>query len=274
MIEFLHANIVLLVALIAAGSAAGIAAGMFGVGGGVVIVPALFFALTSLGYEDTAMHIAVGTSLATIIATSVRSVLSHHKLGAVDWSVLKAWVPFIMLGALLGSFLASVMSGEWLTLFFGIVAFLLAAQLIWGRPTWRLREDVPKGPLGGAIGMVIGGCSSLMGIGGGVFGVSLLVLFGRPVHQAIGTSAGFGAAIGLPAAIGYMYNGWGNAGLPPLSIGYFSLPGFLIIAGLTTSLAPLGAKIAHGIDATKLKKIFGCLLIFTALNMLWKVLFG
>ncbi|MFC7290621.1 sulfite exporter TauE/SafE family protein [Hirschia litorea] len=264
----------LLLALLAAGAGAGIAAGMFGVGGGVIIVPALYFTLSSLGYGETAMHVSVGTSLATIIATSVRSVMSHHSKGAVDWRILKEWAPCIMLGALGGSFLASIISGRALTIFFGSIALLLAAQLIFGRPTWRLSDDVPRGPVSWAISTIIGICSSLMGIGGGVFGVTTLVLFGRPIHQAIGTSAGFGAAIGLPAALGYAYSGGSVENLPPYSMGYLSLPGFVLIALMTTTLAPLGARIAHGMNGGLLRRVFGVLLILTALNMLRKVIFG
>ncbi len=263
----------LLLALLAAGAGAGVAAGMFGVGGGVIIVPALYFTLSSLGFSETAMHVSVGTSLATIIATSIRSVISHHAKEAVDWKILSTWSPFIMLGALLGSFLASEISGRNLTIFFGVTAFLLAAQLIFGRPNWKLSNDVPQGPVSWAISVVIGGASSLMGIGGGVFGVTTLVLFGRPIHQAIGTSAGFGAAIGIPGALGYAISGWRIDNLPPFSFGYISLPGFILIALMTTTLAPVGARIAHGMNGVLLRRIFGVLLILTALNMLRKVLF-
>ncbi len=272
--ELILTNISLLIALIVAGAGAGIAAGMFGVGGGIIIVPALYLTFSSIGFAETAMHVSVGTSLATIIATSIRSVSSHNAKGAVDWDVLKLWGPFITLGAFAGSFLAAILSGQVLTIFFGVVAFLLAAQLIFGRPSWRLAEDMPNGPIAWCISMFIGSCSSLMGIGGGVFGVTTMVLYGRPIHQAIGTSAGFGALIGIPAAIGYVINGWNVENLPPISVGYLNIPGFLLIALMTTSLAPVGAWIAHGLDAIKLRKIFGILLICTALNMLRKALWG
>lgn len=271
--DILIENLPLLLALLGAGAGAGIAAGMFGVGGGVIIVPALYFTLSSLGYSETAMHVSVGTSLATIIATSIRSVLAHNTKGAVDWKLLKNWAPPIILGSLGGSLLAAILSGRGLTIFFGIVALLLSAQLIFGRPSWKIARDIPKGIVSWVISGVIGVCSSLMGIGGGVFGVTTMVLFGRPIHQAIGTSAGFGALIGVPAAIGYAYSGWNMSELPPFSIGYLSVPGFILIAVMTTSLAPLGARLAHGLDGILLRKIFGGLLVFTALNMLRKVMF-
>ncbi|WP_018996385.1 sulfite exporter TauE/SafE family protein [Hirschia maritima] len=274
MVELILDNLNLLLALIGAGGIAGIAAGMFGIGGGVIIVPALYFTLSSLGYSETAMHVSVGTSLATIIATSIRSVLAHHSKGAVDVGVLKSWGPTMMMGALAGGLIASIMSGRGLTIFFGFVALILAAQLVFGRPNWRLAKDVPNGPMGWAVSSIIGVCSSLMGIGGGVFGVTTMVLCGRPIHQAIGTSAGFGALIGFAAVIGYAFSGWGEVGLPPFSIGYLSLPGFLLIAAMTTSLAPLGARFAHGFDGVLLKKIFGVLLTLMAINMLYRAFAG
>ena len=262
----------LLVALIGAGAFAGVIAGLFGVGGGVVIVPALYYTLKVLGFPDQAMHVAVGTSLATIIATSVRSVLAHNEREAVDWSVLKGWTPFIVLGALAGAVIADNISGRELTIVFAVMAAILSAQFIFGRPSWKLAEDLPGGLPRAGIGGGIGIMSSLMGIGGGVFGVTLMTLCGRPVHQAVGTAAGFGAAIGLPGAIGYMVAGWGESGLPPFSIGFVSLPGFVFIALLTTALAPVGARIAHSMDAKLLKRLFGVLMALTAMNMLREML--
>ena len=272
MIAFLSDNYVLLAALAGAGVFAGLVAGLFGIGGGVVIVPALYYVLRTLGYDEHAMHVAVGTSLATIVATSIRSVMSHDAKGAVDWDVIKGWTPFIALGALLGSILAGWISGAELTLIFGFIGLVVAAQFIFGRPSWRIADDLPKGAGRIAGGAGIGLLSSLMGIGGGVFGVTLMTLFGRPIHQAIGTAAGFGAAIGLPAAVGYAYGGWGEAGLPPFSIGYVSAPGFVAIALLTTSLAPFGARLAHSLNSVLLKRLFGILMALTALNMLREIL--
>ncbi|MBB34998.1 MAG: hypothetical protein CME88_02315 [Hirschia sp.] len=270
--EFSIADILpLILALIVAGAFAGLIAGLFGVGGGVVIVPALFFTLSSLGYPETAMHVSVGTSLATIVVTSVRSVMAHNKKDAVDWGLLRGWVPWIMCGALLGSFVANLISGPGLTMVFGGVSMIIALQFIFGRPGWRLAPDVPKGAPMIAMAGGIGGLSSILGIGGGVFGVTLLTLFGRPIHQAIGTSAGFGAAIGLPAAIGFAWNGRDASLLPPLSLGYLSLPGFILIAVMTTIFAPIGATLAHKLDAAMLKRAFGVLMVLTALNMLRKV---
>lgn len=264
----------LLLSLLGAGVVAGLIAGMFGVGGGVVIVPALYFALRTLGYPETAMHVAVGTSLATIIATSIRSVMAHDKRGAVDWGVLKGWSSWIVVGALAGAFLAKFISGEMLTVIFAVVIMIVSLQFMLGRPNWRLAEEPPTGAVRAGIGGAIGVLSALMGIGGGVFGVTLLTLCGRPIHTAVGTAAGFGVAIGLPAAIGFAWSGRDVEGLPPFSLGYLSLPGFVIIALMTTMLAPLGARIAHKLDATMLRRVFGVFVVLVAGNMLRKALGG
>ncbi|WP_065383035.1 sulfite exporter TauE/SafE family protein, partial [Hyphomonas sp. ND6WE1B] len=199
----------LLVALALAGAAAGLAAGLFGIGGGAIIVPVLYFLFDAMGYGEAAMHVAVSTSLATIILTSARSVSAHNSHGAVDWSIIRGWAPWIVLGALAGMSLTGFLSKRALLGIFGSLAFVLSAQLFFGRPTWRLADDMPKGPLRAALGMAVGALSALMGIGGGTFGVSLMTLYGRPIHQAVATAAGWGVAIGLPSAIMAIYIGWG-----------------------------------------------------------------
>lgn len=272
MLEFVALYWPFIAALAAAGIAAGLAAGLFGIGGGAIIVPVLFFLFDALGYSETAMHVAVATSLATIIATSIRSVLAHNKRGAVDWAVIRNWSPWIVIGAATGMAATAYISGGALTALFGSMAFVLAAQLYFGRPTWRLAEDLPKGPVRAALGSAIGGLSALMGIGGGTFGVSLMTLCGRTMHQAVGTGAGFGVAIGLPAAIAGILVGWGREGLPPGSLGHVNLIAFVLIASLTVTMAPIGARLAHALDADRLKKLFALLLAIVATRMLWTVL--
>ena len=180
-----------------------------------MIVPVLFYLFTSLGYSETAMHVAVTTSLATIIATSIRSVMAHNKRGAVDWSVLRGWAPWIVLGALMGMAAAAFISGRGMTIIFGSIALLLALQIFFGRPDWKLADDLPRGLLRWTIGGSLGALSALMGIGGGAMGVTLMTVYGRPIHQSVGTAAGFGVAIGLPAAMAGVLIGWSRAGLPP-----------------------------------------------------------
>lgn len=262
----------LVFALAAVGAVAGVIAGLFGIGGGILIVPALYYVFGALGYSDTAMHMAVGTSLATIVATSIRSVLAHDKKDAVDWTIVRGWTPWIVLGAIAGAALAGYLSAGSLTAIFGVVAIVVAIQFIFGDPEWRLAEDMPRGVGRALFGGGIGGLSALMGIGGGVFGVTFMTLCGRPIHQAVGTSAGFGGAIGLFAATGYVMTGWDMVGRAPLSVGYVSIPGFFAVALLTTSLAPFGARLAHSMDGVLLRRLFGILMALNAVNMLRETL--
>ena len=273
MIETLLPYLPLLGALIVAGLFAGLVAGLFGIGGGVVIVPTLAFVFTQLGYPDVAMHAAVGCSLATIVATSLRSASSHHKRGAVDLDVVKGWVPFIMIGAVLGALIAGALPAQGMRGVFGGVLFIIALQFIFGRPTWKLADQMPSGILRAAIASGLGALSGIMGIGGGVFGVTLMTLCGHPVHRAVGTAAAFGAAIGFPAALGFIYTGWGVEGRLPFSIGYLNIPAIVIIAILTTSIAPVGAALAHRMNATTLRRVFGVVTVVLSANML-RVAFG
>lgn len=266
--EFLSEYGALIAALALCGLFSGLVAGLFGIGGGAVIVPVLMILFDELGYSETASHVAIATSLATIILTSARSVMAHHKVGAVDWTIVRAWTPWIMLGAVLGQLLTGVLSGRALTIVFGVMAFVLAAQLFFGRPTWRIADVMPVGWIRRGLASIIGSLSAIMGIGGGTFGVSLMTVFGRPIHQAVATAAGFGIAIGLPSALTAIYVGWGREGLPPFSLGHVNLAAFALISFFTVLMAPLGARLAHRLDATLLKKLFAVLLAIVATRML------
>ncbi len=260
--------------LVGAGLLAGLAAGLFGIGGGIVIVPTLSILMTTLGFAETAQHVAIATSLATIILTSVRSVMAHHKRGAVDWSVLASWSPWIVVGAGVGMWLAADLSEQILRALFGIIGLVIAAQFIFGRPDWRLADDLPEGASRAGLGVSLGGLSALMGIGGGTFGVSLMTMFGRPMHQAIGTAAGFGAAIGLPSALAAMVTGFGREGLPAGSVGFVNIPAFVLLSVFTVMMAPVGARLAHRMDQALLKRVFGLLLLLVAGRMLYGVIPG
>ncbi|MFN3911276.1 sulfite exporter TauE/SafE family protein [Hyphomonas sp.] len=270
MTEFLSQYGVMIVSLVAAGLFAGLVAGLFGIGGGAVIVPVLFFLLDGMGYSETAMHVAVATSLATIILTSARSVMAHHKHGAVDWGIIRGWAPWIMLGAVCGIGLSGFMSKRMLLGLFGTLLLLLAAQIAFGRPNWRLAERMPEGAGRAGAGAGVGTLSALMGIGGGTFGVSLMTLFGVPIHRAVATAAGWGVAIGLPGAIAAVLVGWGREGLPPMSAGFVNLPAFLLISTFTVLMAPVGASLAHKLNADRLRKLFGGLLVLVAVRMVWQ----
>jgi len=263
---------VLVVAMAATGAFAGLIAGLFGIGGGIVMVPAMYYAFLFLGYDDPSiMQVAVGTSLAVIIATSLRSVSAHAKRDAVDFAVLKAWSPWIVVGTLIGSVIAHILPGNLLTGLFGGMAILLSAQFFFGRPDWRLADDMPKGPLRWALGGTIGILSALMGIGGGVFGVTLMTLCGKPIHKAVATAAGFGVAIGLPGAIGFIINGWGQTAVP-MSLGYVNLPGFALLAGCAFFVAPLGAKLAHALPERTLKRCFAVGLVIVGVMLVREAL--
>lgn len=258
-----------ILALAAAGLLAGFAGGLFGIGGGVVVVPALFYVFTQLGVDESVrMHVAVGTSLATIISTSWRSLAAHTKAGAVDFAVLKSWGPWITLGALLGAVLAGIADTQALLIVFGAGLLLIAVQMGLSNPNWRLFADLPGGVARAGIAGGLGLLSAMMGIGGGAIGVTVMTLCGRPIHQAVATASGFGAAIALPAALGYIVMGWGREGLPPWSAGFVNLPGFAVVALLTAITAPIGARLAHRLPQRALKRAFAVFLALTAANML------
>lgn len=270
MMDFLSTYGTMLLALAAAGLFAGLVAGLFGIGGGVVIVPTLFFLLSNMGYEETAMHVAVSTSLATIILTSLRSVAAHNKRGAVDWAIIRGWSPWIVLGAVIGMLLAGYFSKQVMLGIFGTILILFAAQFYFGRPNWKLAPEMPKGIPRAVIGSVNGALSSIMGIGGGTLGVTLMTLCAMPMHRAVGTAAGWGVAIGLPGAVAAIIVGWGRDGLPPFSAGFVNLPAFALISVFTVLMAPVGAALAHRLNADRLRRLFGILLAVVSARMLWQ----
>ncbi len=263
----------LLIMMLGIGAFAGIAAGLLGVGGGIILVPAYYYAFESMGYQgESLMQICVATSLATIIVTSVRSVLSHHKKGAVDWGILRGWAPGIAIGAALGVLLASGLKSQSLMLIFGFLGITVGLYLAFGRQEWRLGSVMPTGAARALVSPVIGFLSVLMGIGGGSFGVPLMTLYGRPIHKAVATAAGFGVIIAVPSTIGFLLSGWGDASAPPFTLGRVNLLAFAITVSMTLLTAPLGVKLAHMMDPKPLKRIFAAFIILMALNMLRKAL--
>lgn len=265
-----HPLIPFALALAAAGLGAGFLAGLFGIGGGVVIVPVLFHLLTVLGYGASALHVAVATSLSTIIATSFSSLRAHAKHGAVDFAVLRAWTPWVAAGAGVGAIVAGLLDTRGLQLTFGGVGLIVGAHFLFGQEHWRLAADLPRGAARAGLGALLGGASAVMGIGGGAFGATLMTLCGRPIHQAVATASGFGAAIGIPATLALAAAGWGAEGLPPGSIGYVNLAGFLAVGALTVAMAPLGARAAHRLPKKILKRAFGLVFGVLAMDMLRK----
>lgn len=263
------------VGLLVTGVCSGIAAGLLGIGGGAIIVPALATALSILGFDsDVVQHVAVGTSLAIIIPTGVMSARAHNKRGALDMPTLRLWAPFIVVGTLIGGLAAAFLSGDALRIVFAVMAFVIAANIVFGFQT-KVMGHLHGSTLTHRISaFVVGFISALMGIGGGSLTVPTLVAFGAKMHAAVGTSAGVGVAIAVAGTVGYIISGWGVTGVPPLSLGYINLPALVLVAGLAALFAPVGATIAHKLDQKTLKYVFAAFLVFVGLNMLWKVYFG
>ncbi|MDA5094496.1 sulfite exporter TauE/SafE family protein [Aliiroseovarius sp. KMU-50] len=259
--------------LVIIGGFAGVLAGLLGVGGGIVLVPAFYYAFFSLGYaSDQLMQICLATSLATIIVTSIRSVLSHHKKGAVEWDILKTWLPGIVVGAVIGVLVAAELRSIILQAVFGILALIIGLYLGLGRSEWRLAEEMPKGIKRVILSPLLGFLSVLMGIGGGSFGVPTMTLHGRPIHKAVATAAGFGVIIAVPSVIGFLFVPVTVS--PPGTIGAVNIPAFLLIIAMTMITTPYGVKLAHAMDPKPLKRVFSVFLILVALNMLRKAIFG
>jgi len=253
------------------GAFAGVLAGLLGVGGGIVLVPAFFYAFTALGFAGPQlMQICLATSLATIIVTSARSVQSHHRKGAVEWEILRKWALGIAVGALLGVVMASVLRSVVLQGIFGVIGVMIGLYLAFGRPEWRLGSVMPTGPVRAVQATMVGFLSVLMGIGGGAFAVPLMSLYGVPIHRAVATSAGFGLLIAVPSVLGFLLLSVENA--PPFTIGAVNLPAFGIVIAMTLLTAPLGARLAHAMDPKPLKRVFAVFIMVMALNMLRKAM--
>ena len=263
--------LILGVAMLVTGAVAGVLAGLFGIGGGIVIVPVLETALGLAGVDPAIrMHVAVGTSLATIIPTSVSSARAHHSRQSVDVDIVKRWAVFVLAGALLGAWIASLVHSDVLAMVFASLALLVAIKMLFFPESRNLTDAVPRGPLVPVIPVSIGCFSSMMGIGGGTFSVMTLTLFNEPIHRAVGTAALFGLVISLPGMLGFVAAGWGDPRVPPGSLGYVSLIGFACIAPATVLAAPLGARIAHGFSARRLNMLFGTFLILASLRLFYR----
>ena len=263
--------ILLAVAMLATGCVAGVLAGLFGIGGGIVIVPVLEAVLGLLGVDAAIrMHVAVGTSLATIIPTSISSARAHHRRGAVNLEVVKRWALFVLVGALLGAWIASLVHSRVLAAVFATLALLVAAKMVFLPTSRNLTDAVPGGVWINVIPTAIGCFSSMMGIGGGTFSVMTLTLFNEPIHRAVGTAALFGLVISLPGTAGFILTGLDDPRLPPASLGYVNLLGLAAIAPTTVLMAPLGARIAHGFSAKKLSILFGLFLVIVSMRLFYR----
>lgn len=263
----------MLALLLVIGAFAGVLAGLLGVGGGIVLVPAFFYAFQTLGYDGPQlMQMCLATSLATIIVTSARSVMSHHKKGAVDWDILRTWAPGIAVGAVIGVAVAASLSSTFLQGVFGVLGLIVGIYLGFGRSDWRLGMAMPAGVTRAILSPVLGFLSVLMGIGGGSFGVPLMSLYNIPIHRAVATAAGFGITIAVPSVIGFLFLEIAPAQRPPFTFGAVNLVAFFVVIAMTLITAPWGVKLAHAMDPKPLKRVFAVFLIFVAVNMLRKSL--
>ncbi|WP_176592105.1 sulfite exporter TauE/SafE family protein [Sphingobium sp. EM0848] len=258
-----------LVAMLGAGLFAGFAAGIFGIGGGFVVVPALFVVLPLLGgTHDAIAHVAIGTSAATIIVTSIRSLLAHAKRGAVEFEVLKTWAPWIILGDGVGVMLAGHVDGHILTMIFAIGVFLMSLNFLLPKVGGKvISDEMPSGIARVGIAGGLGTFSALLGIGGGTIAIMVMTLCGRSIHRAIATASGIGTLIAIPSAIGFALIGLKESGLPWGSLGYVNLPATLAIASMSILTAPLGVAAAHSLPAGLLKRVFGVYLVIIAFVM-------
>jgi uncharacterized membrane protein YfcA len=257
------------VGLLLAGLAAGFAGGVFGIGGGFVVVPALLLMLPLLGGDKAQYaHVAIGTSAATIIITSIRSVLSHHKRGSVDFEILKTWAPWIVLGDAVGVLLASHVDGHVLTMIFATGVLLMSLNFLLPQLSDKvLSQHMPTGVMRVGIAGGLGTLSSLLGIGGGTIAIMVMTLCGRSIHRAVGTASGVGTLIAIPSAIGFALIGLHEKGLPWGSLGFVNMPASLAIASMSILTAPLGVAAAHALEPRTLKRVFGIYLIVIAVIM-------
>ncbi len=268
------AELLPLIAILAViGGFAGVLAGLLGVGGGIVLVPAFYYVFSALGHDSPwLMQICLATSLATIIVTSVRSVLAHGRKGAVDWEVLRTWAPGIALGAIFGVLAVASLRTPALQAIFGVLGMLIGLWMGFGRIERTIADEMPKGGRRLVLSVIVGFLSVLMGIGGGSFGVPLMVLHGKPIHKAVATAAGFGALIALPSVIGFLFVEIPPEARPPFTVGAVNLAAFAVVVTMTLITAPLGVKLAHRLDPKPLKRVFAVFLILVAGNMLRKAL--
>jgi uncharacterized membrane protein YfcA len=262
----------LIAVLAASGLLAGFVAGMLGVGGGIVTVPVLEYSLRFAGVPDRwCMHVAVATSLAAIIPTSIMSARTHHSRGAVDWDLAKRWGAWMIVGALCGSTIAARAPQAMLAGVFGAVALLIAAKMLLPLDDLRIAGEVPRRAGGMTLAGAIGAVSATMGIGGGTLTVPTLNLCGYPIHRAVGTASFFGILISIPGTVGYLLARV-EAQLPWGTVGLVSLVGLAVIAPGSMLTAPLGARVAHSLSKRRLAQAFGAFLALVGARMVYRAL--
>lgn len=269
----MFASLVLLLAV--SGAVTGVLAGLFGVGGGAITVPLLYevFGLLSVA-DDVRMPLAVGTSLAIIIPTSLQSARGHYLRAAMDTSVVRAWVLPVLAGVLGGAAIARVAPAAVFQIVFVLIAGINAVKLLFGRASWRVADSLPGGIILRAYGAMIGLASALMGIGGGAITNLLLTLHGRDIRNSVATAAAVGVLISIPGAAGYVWAGWGREGLAPFSLGFVSAPAFALMVPTTLLTTRIGVRLAHSLPRRTLEVAFGIFLVLVALRFVVTLLQG
>ncbi len=255
--------------LVLGGGIAGMLSGLFGVGGGGILVPVLYEVFGIVGVpEDIRLHLAVGTSFAIIVPTSFRAARAHYERGSIDGSVLRLLGPAALVGVVLGSITAkyaddSVMKGVWV-----FSATLLSASLLFRRENWRIRGDISDPAISLPVGTGVGFLATLMGVGGGAQITAIMTLLGRPIHQAVGTASGFSCLLAIPALFGFIWAGWEASGLPPGSLGYVSMLGAAAMIPAGVLAAPIGVRLAHGLPRRRLEVGFALFLLLVGFRFL------
>jgi uncharacterized membrane protein YfcA len=255
-------------AILIAGIVSGLMSGLFGIGGSTVVIPVVYeiFRLLEVP-DDIRMQLSIGTALAVTVPTTARAYLTHRARGAVLNNALRVWAIPAALGVALGSYIAYVAPGDVFKAAFILFAIFMSLRFLLGRDDWRIADRLPGTPTMAAAGFSFGALATLVGVAGGSFSTLFLTLYGTPFHTAVATSSGLGVLIGVPATVGYMIAGWPHqAALPPLSIGFVSVLGLLLIAPASVFAAPYGARLAHRLSKRRLEIAFGVFLMFVALR--------
>jgi len=262
------------VAMLCVGVVGGVMAGLLGVGGGIVIVPVLYHFLTAMGVEEALrMHVAVATSLMSIIATAASSSRSHYKKGSVDIALLKFWGPALAVGVIIGSLIGGFADGRVLTSVFAVVALGVAGNMIFVRDKEDGAQKNPPKSVWAVLGVTAGSLSAMMGIGGGTLCVPILNYLGYDIRRAVGTASAIGLIIALPGTVSYIMAGVGVEGRPPFSLGYANLLAAALLIPMTVLCAPLGAQLAHRIPRRALRFCFGVFLAVTSARMFYNLFF-
>ena len=269
--------------LVAVGAVSGFLAGVFGIGGGAILVPVFYECFRLAGVPlEVRMPLCVGTSLAIIIPTSIRSWRAHQARGAVDTEILRAWWLPVLVGVVVGSMIARYAPERLFKIVFVMVAWSAATRLLLARETWKFGADLPRGPLMRVYGFCVGLLATLMGVGGGLFANLLMTFYGRSIHQGVATSSALAVLVSIPGALGYVYAGWPAAVRypdvlalqSPFAIGYVSLIGALLVMPTSMFTAPLGVRVAHAMSKKMLERAYGSYLFIVGARFVISLLHG